>query len=84
MTNSYGVKGPRPLRGSGAAPLAGSGGSAPGGGPASRLAGATVNTLPYQIGNFGFKNPNLVEFCNQITLRLICSKQIKNYFFLIL
>lgn len=24
---------------------------------------------------------NLVEFCNQITLRLICSKQIKNDFF---
>ena len=66
----------------GAAPLAGSKGQRPWRGPgATPLAGATVNTLPYQIGNFGFKNPNLVEFCNQITLRLICSKQIKNDFF---
>ena len=53
-------------------PLRGLRGSAPGG----------VNILPYQIGNFGFKNPNFVEFCNQITVHLVCSKQIKNDFFL--
>ena len=74
------------FRGLGAAPLRGSKGqrpswvrgSAPGGGPAGRSAGATVNTLPKLIGELFFTFLNDSNYCNQITIKSIYSKQIDN------